>query len=122
MKKYQIDLEVRKAIRIGKFWQDMLNESARRGISPEHCFQSSLQGSDLEGLILISPLDLKDLESYVNWLETQETPPPWGRQYAKQAAKLTKSIRATPASQKEQDLALDLLWKKFKQKYNISFL
>ncbi len=82
MTEKHLELEVRKSIKLGEFWQRMLWDAHKRGVAPENFFQQVFKGSSLEGFLHISPRDPGQLEKYVTWLEGQTELPDWGKRVA----------------------------------------
>jgi prophage maintenance system killer protein len=125
MSQRQIELEVRKAVKLGQLWEEMLKDAHRRGVSPNDFFQSVFRGSTLEGLLLISPRDPGELANYVLWLEHQTSAPAWAKEFAAEVEREISSIRETKgavakSTEAERSIAMDRLWQTFKARNKIT--
>lgn len=121
MTEKQIELEVRKAVRLGRFWKEMITKAQAEGVTPNKFFEDVFRGSALEGLLMIDPTETTELERHVRWLETLHTPPAWAKDFAVEAkAELERLGHADSGKGNPtiaRTVALDQLWKRFKTEH-----
>lgn len=122
MDEQHVELEVRKAVHLGTFWEAMIKDAQTQGISTDDFFQKVFRGSALEGLLHIDPTETVELEQHVRWLETLDTPPAWAKTFAAQVETEISRLRQKYGSiadtpQTERSSALDALWKQFQTEH-----
>ena len=118
MTEKRLRLEVRKAARLGGFWESMIRKAQAEGVKPDDFFQKVYRGSALEGLVHINPVNDAEFASYLHWLEAQPAPPEWGKEYSRVVeAKVRELAEAYGGLEKSSELsrvvALDTLWQNF---------
>ncbi len=94
MSQRRIEIEVRKSLKLGEFWEKMVSDAHRRGIAPDDFFQKVFRGSPLEGLMHVSPRKIEDLEAYTRWLYEQKEPPEWGADFMRKLEKALYEFHA----------------------------
>ena len=69
----ELQRQVKKAVRLGAMWRAMIEKAREEGIAPQDFFQKVYRGSALEGLILYTPANEKELGRYIQYLEELPT-------------------------------------------------
>jgi len=114
----RMKLEVRKAVALGKFWEEMLKNAEKDGVKVEDFFQKVFKGSSLEGLLLITPHTDLEMKQLVEYLESLDTPPAWAADFMREVETQINAINRSgksigTISELDQHNILNNLWKNF---------
>lgn len=115
MTRERLLLEVRRAVRLGKLWADLVARAHADGVPADEFFQSRFRGSPFEGLLHLTPAGDEAMRRLVAWLEAQSAPPAWGAILAREVERRIGTLRArhgavAATSESERHLALDETW------------
>ncbi len=95
MSQRHIELEVRKAVVLGRMWEAMVKDAKKASVPPDQFFQKVYRGSALEGLTHVSPIEIEELAGDVAWLEKQPSPPDWAKELMKDIERRLYELHST---------------------------
>lgn len=120
MSEARIELELRRAMEIGRLWKDELKRAAASGLDTGDFFSKKFKGSPLEGLMHVMPTSDAELTTFVDWLKTQKQAPKWGAELASRVGvSVSGHRRAANMSEIERSHLVEKSWKGFDDQLGI---